>query len=115
MRHTWAMRIPRRSYRQKFLLWKVEDYATYAALGRQHPIDFQALMAPHALNCCSIMLLSFRASREGEQHVDHLSQNASGLATIPCDTRRSSPRCLSALARDPGLPSPSHSTPVTWC
>ena len=36
MRHTWAMRIPRRSYRQKFLQSHRKAYTALRAKGHRH-------------------------------------------------------------------------------
>ena len=57
-----------------FLLCQVQDYVKYATPGWQDIFDPQAVMQNNALNLLAIMLPSFRASREGEQHANHLSQ-----------------------------------------
>jgi hypothetical protein len=47
-----------------FLLWKVQDYATFAAPGRQYRLDMLAILANDTLNLRPIMLPSFRAFHE---------------------------------------------------
>jgi hypothetical protein len=65
------------------LLSKGQGYAQYAAHGRSEVVDVQAVIRNDALNSLAIMLPSFRASHEGEQHADDLSQNPSELRALP--------------------------------
>jgi hypothetical protein len=46
-------------------------------------VDVQAVIRHDALKSLAIMLPSFRASHEGEQHADNLSQNLSELRALP--------------------------------
>ena len=66
-----------------FLLSKGQGYAQYTAHGRSEVVDVQAVIRNDALNSLAIMLPSFRASYEGEQHADDLSQNPSELRALP--------------------------------
>ena len=65
------------------LLSKGQGYAQYAAHGRSEGVDRQAVIHNDALNSLAIMLPSFRASPEGEQHADDLSQNPSEPRALP--------------------------------
>ena len=65
-----------------FLLCQVQDYVKYATPGWQDMFDPQAVMQNNALNLLAIMLPSFRALREGEQHAHHVSQQPSDTGAL---------------------------------
>src|SRR5262249_56341152 len=112
MRQAHIVKIRRSAYRQKFLLSKGQGYPQYAVHGRSEVVDAQAVILNHALNLLAIMLPSFRASHEGAQHADDLSQNSSQLSTLPGCTRRASPRCLPGLARGAWLSTTPYLSPA---
>src|SRR4029453_9227458 len=73
----------------------------------------------------AIMLLSFRVSREGEQHAHDLSQHPSDSGALRLDPRLSPSGCLHRLARSALLSTtpypapPARGTPLlamgAWC
>src|SRR4051812_21158491 len=85
-------------------LWKVRSYGKYAAPGRPQVSERSPLSIHRALKRPSITTLpSFRATTEGEQHADDVSQDTGGAGALPLQPGRSPSRWVRALARNPGV------------